>query len=161
MATALCGMLTGGVTLLHVGAAERALPLRNTWPGCPGVPESKPERVTKRLLPSPGRNARPVTKRLGTPLDGSRSVQLAPPSLVTRSCPLAVPKAYVAHVGSEGAKATAVMALPISGPLEDQEGVPAAKKFALFQRLSVPAIMAPSPLGHLASRPMKGTPVFS
>src|SRR5437879_3569476 len=89
----LCGIFTGGLTLVHVGDGDNAFVLLNTWPGCPGVPSSKPESVTYKTFALEGSKAKSVAARLETPLETSMSIQLAPPLVVRRSDPAAVPNA--------------------------------------------------------------------
>src|SRR5262249_47423799 len=79
IATVLNGMLTGGVTFVHIGDAARAFVLLNTCPGLPGVASSNPDNVTYATFGSLAANAMAVTARFGTPSLGSKSDHDAPP----------------------------------------------------------------------------------
>lgn len=71
-------------------------------------------------------------------LAGSTSIQLAPPVVVRRTCPLTVPNAYVLHVGSDSANAIPLIPATPDGPLAAQDGVAVLKKLLVRHSCAFP-----------------------
>src|SRR5450631_2743971 len=89
-----------------------------------------------------GSKAIALIVRAGSVRPGSSSVQVLPPSRVSQIPRLPVPYAYVPHVVSAGAKATAAIAMLVVAPGEpfcDQDGVVELKKSSVRYSRLVPA----------------------